>query len=112
MRIQEKDLPIVKAFLEREAMDYGNKVMQVFANFLLSKIEEGLAQYEGKANYLIINSHSNMGFVNRSVMLTPNPWAFEGNVVVELCTCGKPECWGEIIFPNHTRVGKKGMEPL
>ena len=112
MKIQERDLPIVKAFLEREALDYGNKVPQVFANFLLSEITEGLAQYEGKANYLILRSYGNAGCMNRSLILTPSPWDSKGNVNVDLCTCGNPECWGTIVFPNKKKIGKKGVIPL
>lgn len=117
MKIQDLDLPLVKEFIKREAQDFRHRLntqekTNNWVDNLLSKINAGLSSEHGKANYLSIKSLSNVGLLNRQLVLTPDPWGPKGMVVVTLCTCGNLECWGTISFPNGKKIGKKGVQPL
>ena len=115
MKINEEDMSLLTAFLEREGRDFSlvGSELEQFVNNLKIKIEHGLSEHPGKANYIHILSLGNVGCMERQLTLTASPWGWEsGDVMVVLCTCGKPDCWGSIIFPDGKEVGKKGVQLL
>lgn len=112
MKIQNKDIPLVTEFLRREAQDYSYPYPERWAQERLKLIVKGLASYRGKGDYLHINSYGNAGLPDRSLTITPSPWCPNGNIVIDLCTCGSLRCWGTITFPDKKSIGKKGVQPL
>ena len=114
MKIRNNDIPLVQAFLVREAQDYRKEGADAeqWVEGIWKNIREGLASYDGSSNYLQINSISNVGLLNRSLIITPDPWSPKGMTTINLCTCGKLSCWGTISFPDGSRTGKKGVMPL
>jgi len=117
MELNSKYIPIVREFLRLEAGDFAHRLITEYdinrwVGFRMDAIIRGLETYKGKADYIVINSYSNLGTVNRTLTLTATPWDMIGNVVIALCTCGMDNCWGTITFPDKTSVGRKGVMPL
>lgn len=102
MEIRSSDRALLKAFLEREALDYVGKG-SAFVDYRMEKIEAGLREYEGTADYLTIVSLSNAGLIERSLTITPYPWGEKGTIEIVLCTCGKDNCWGTITYKESIR---------
>jgi len=104
MYLSELDKPLVKAFLEREANDFGSKNAGRFADYRMEKITEELAKYEGKTDFIHIISLSNAGCISRKLTISPpnGQWDIVAEINIYLCTCGIKEHWGNVeIKPMH-----------
>jgi len=103
VKISENDEKLLKAFLEREAMDYAiHKVnensIKEFAETRLEKIKTELDKFP-KCNRIIVSSHGNAGCVIRQLKFDPADGYFDlssPELEVNLCTCGILDCWGRV----------------
>lgn len=96
--LSERDIPLLKAFLLREAEDFQSIASkEEWVTFRVAQIQQGLEKE--KYNYVEIQSCSNLGMMERGLTLGPSSghWDWQsGNIHVVLCSCGKNSHWGTI----------------
>ena len=102
MELFKKDVPIVVAFLNREADEFRWKCWfnkYIYIGRMLRLINGHLAKIE-KANYIHIESLTNLGLIQRVLTLTPKQWDEKGAVRL-------------MLPPNpHGRIGVSVTERL
>lgn len=86
MRIAKQDELLVLAFLLREANDfrYKERAVENVAGEYLHALQAELAKIDQKADFIHIESLTNIGQVERSLRITPVEWGYPGIVLVTL----------------------------
>jgi hypothetical protein len=94
--ISATDLPLVQAFIEREARDFGAAPSD-FVSLRLEKIEEALAKLD-RADRIHFESLGNTGCLIRKLSIDPGEgWDWKkGDVSIIFCMCGKLDHWGTV----------------
>ena len=98
--LREKNFRLFMNFLERETADYHRADTKHVAwiDQVLVDINKSL-EGQGDIHELEINSYGNTGVHLRRMTLDTYCESFSSKrVIVELCTCGKPDHWGSIRF--------------
>ena len=89
MRIVDADLGVLLAFLDREAHQYnwahpgGEQRRLAFVEKMLKMIEKRYSEIPA-ANYVHIESITNMGLVGSELILSGTPWCYEIDVFLSL----------------------------
>lgn len=79
--IPSRDLPLLVAFLKREAEDFRLSDSKDYELRMLNQLETKLREFPDGLDYIMIQSISNMGLVDRSLILTPSNWSMSGTLV-------------------------------
>lgn len=98
MNIHPMDHELLRAFLRREAQDFRYRAEKDGPEALAARIEEAveagftqitekLATLEGKADWISVQSLTNLGLRARELLLTAQPW--ESGLIVD---CLLPPC--------------------
>jgi hypothetical protein len=82
MQISKRDELLVLAFLLREAEDfrYKERCEINVAGEYLHALQAELAKIDKKANFIIIQSITNLGCTERELRVTPVEWGYSGVV--------------------------------
>lgn len=94
VKISERNYPLLSSFIEAELLEFpwGDRVVngktkderiEEARQGYFSQLERELDKYE-KADYIRIQSLSNMGLMYRELTLTAHPWVFGEDVIVLL----------------------------
>lgn len=95
MEIEEKDVELVDAFLQREAQDYPGGNHQTEA--IKAKLLEAIKKEDSNAYWVSIKSLGNMGDVHRILILAVKYKSgidFGKCLSISLCPCGMACHWG------------------
>jgi len=110
--INEKDEPLLKAFIERESKDFnGDKGKgKEWEEELYKKVIKELNKLKGKYERIHISSYGNAGSLSRKLSFDSQRWDMNHKEIsIKLCTCGSLNHWGviEIIDGRVERISKK-----
>ena len=93
MRVYEGDMPLIRAFIDREAQDFGGKDDKWCEQVMNLVIEQSNKISEEEADYLYITSYYNVGLVNRELRLSVRTdkvdYKKAKDYEIMLCPCGK-----------------------
>lgn len=85
MKIQEKDISLVMAFIENDCKSFTSVDVAKKSKAIFDKISKMLGKLKNGANFVIFEQLTNLGQIDASLSVTPIPWDWRGgNINISL----------------------------